>query len=123
VSSPNGPIDLLKDENDVWVEVYHYHEKQVNVFSIYKPDFVFKLSDAKLSASQSANYWHVFNIHMDSGNIVVLPLGETWPVDPNQYLNYMKNNPFDINYAGAIVTGNCGVRASMPYTTKCPYFE
>lgn len=121
VSSPNDQINRLLN-NDVWVEVYHYHNGQVNMFSIYNPDFVFKLDNANSSASQSANYWHVFNIHMDSGNIVVLPVGSNdIPADRTQYLNYMINNPFTANYGGSLVTGECGVRAGMPNTTKCNY--
>ena len=120
VSSPNDQMDRLKD-NDLWVEVYHYHMGQVNMFSIYKPDFVFKLSNARPSAGQSAKYWHVFNIHMYDSHIVVSPIDSTWPEDPGQYLDYMNSNPFTTNYAGALVTGECGVRANMPNTTKCNY--
>ncbi|MFA7314532.1 MAG: IPT/TIG domain-containing protein [Candidatus Magasanikbacteria bacterium] len=125
VSSPSGQMDFLKDSNDVWVEVYHYHNNQVPVFSIYKPDFVFKLSNAKPSESGSANYWHVFNIHIDSSNIVVLPVdSNTIPARPIDYLQYMESNPFaTITYDGSIVTGTCGVRAGMPNTTKCQYYQ
>ena len=124
VSSPNGPIDLIKGGNEVWVEVYHYHTGQVNMFSIYKPDFTFKLNNAKPSASGSANYWHVFNIHMDGGNILAIPVGsDLVPSNPTDYLTYMEENPFPTNYGGSIVTGDCGLKYGMPFTTKCQYYQ
>ena len=57
---------------------------------------------------------------MENERIVVLPLNERWPNSTDDYLNY---NPFTTipNYAGALVTRECGVRVGMPNTTKCNY--
>jgi hypothetical protein len=59
-----GMKQLAQDSSvkgDLIVELYTYHEGY-NKFTIYIPDKVFKIADAKLLGDNSAQYWHVFNL-------------------------------------------------------------
>ena len=106
VSSPNGPINQLKDY-ELWVDVYESHPGQVPEHSIYKPTQSFVFKNAIPSANPLARYWHVFNLKVRTPSSGIA-LGTGYDV---------------VRIVGAengkIVTNECEVRVGMPQTTQC----
>jgi hypothetical protein len=122
VTSPNDHINRrLSDE--VWVDVYLPKiTKDVPEYSIYKPDYTFKISDAVVSNAPGASYWHVFNFYVFTDNqFIIQPIGQNIPfVGISSPGHYLINQPdIPANYAGAIVTDECKMRANIPNTQPC----
>jgi|GEM_PF-6942079 len=106
VSSPNGPLNQLKDY-ELWVDVYEYRLGQVPEHSIYKPTHSFVFKNAIPSANPLARYWHAFNLNVRTASSGAA-LGIGYEVVP------IVGAPH-----GKIVTSECEVRAGMPNTTPC----
>ncbi len=80
--------------NNLQVEVYTYHEGQLPLWSVYKPDpaNVFKISDAVgTTTNVSAEYWHVFNLIYNS-----------------------ETKEYEVKGVDKISTGFCEMQADIP---------
>ncbi|MBT4942139.1 MAG: VWA domain-containing protein, partial [Candidatus Magasanikbacteria bacterium] len=67
----NGDVVRSGVNNNVTVELYRHHEGQNPEFSLYKPDYVFRMNLAEGSNNLGARYWHVFNLVHNGSEYVV----------------------------------------------------
>ena len=122
LGSGQTSIQELASQEDVVVEVYKHNENQNSQYSLYQPDYVFKLSEAVESDNPGARYWHPFNIvfNPDTCEYDIVEVGrENYcansqnSIDPNNIQNHgiIRTDLQDIQggVAPSLPNSTCGV--------------